>query len=77
MDEMKFDMCGGASVFGTLHAAAEMELPLNVVGVVPSSENLPDRRRQQARGHRHQHGGQDHRDHSTPMPRDALSCVTR
>ncbi len=42
MDEMKFDMCGGASVFGTLHAAAEMELPLNVVGVVPSSENLPD-----------------------------------
>lgn len=42
MDEMKYDMCGGASVFGTMKALAEMELPLNVVGVVPSSENLPD-----------------------------------
>lgn len=42
MDEMKFDMCGGASVFGAMHAIAEMELPLNVIGVVPSSENLPD-----------------------------------
>ncbi|MBE9515562.1 MAG: leucyl aminopeptidase [Proteobacteria bacterium] len=42
MDEMKFDMCGSASVFGTLKACAEMKLPLNVVGVVPSSENLPD-----------------------------------
>ncbi len=42
MDEMKFDMCGGASVFGVLKAIAEMELPINVVGVVPSSENLPD-----------------------------------
>ncbi len=42
MDEMKYDMCGGASVFGTLKAIAEMELPLNVIGVVPSSENLPD-----------------------------------
>ncbi len=42
MDEMKYDMCGGASVFGTMKAIAEMELPINVVGVVPSSENLPD-----------------------------------
>ncbi len=42
MDEMKYDMCGGASVFGTLKAIAEMELPINVIGVVPSSENLPD-----------------------------------
>ncbi len=42
MDEMKYDMCGGASVLGTLRACAELELPLNVVGVVPSSENLPD-----------------------------------
>ncbi|MBX2869821.1 MAG: leucyl aminopeptidase [Acidiferrobacterales bacterium] len=42
MDEMKFDMCGGASVFGAMHAIATMGLPLNVVGVVPSSENLPD-----------------------------------
>ncbi len=42
MDEMKYDMCGGASVIGTLQACAEIELPLNVIGVVPSSENLPD-----------------------------------
>ena len=42
MDEMKYDMCGGASVLGTIAACAEMDLPINVVGVVPSSENLPD-----------------------------------
>lgn len=42
MDEMKYDMCGGASVIGTLTACAELELPINVVGIVPSSENLPD-----------------------------------
>ena len=42
MDEMKYDMCGGASVFGTLRACLELELPINLVGVVPSSENLPD-----------------------------------
>ncbi len=42
MDEMKYDMCGGASVFGIVKACVEMELPLNVIGVVPSSENLPD-----------------------------------
>ena len=42
MDEMKFDMCGAASVFGTLKAAMQMRLKLNLVGVVPTSENLPD-----------------------------------
>ena len=41
MDEMKFDMCGAASVFGTLHAIVELELPVNVVGIIPASENLP------------------------------------
>ena len=40
MDEMKYDMCGGASVFGAMRAVSEMKLPINVVGVVPSSENL-------------------------------------
>jgi len=44
MDEMKYDMCGGAAVLGTLKAVAELELPLNVVGLVPSAENLPDGR---------------------------------
>jgi leucyl aminopeptidase len=42
MDEMKYDMCGSASVFGAILAAAEMQLPINIVGVIPSSENLPD-----------------------------------
>ncbi|ORU90893.1 MAG: leucyl aminopeptidase [Cycloclasticus sp. symbiont of Poecilosclerida sp. M] len=42
MDEMKYDMCGGASVFGVMQMCAELNLPINVVGVVPSSENLPD-----------------------------------
>ena len=42
MDEMKFDMCGAASVFGTLSACAEMALPINVIGLVPATENLPD-----------------------------------
>ncbi|MDZ7842807.1 MAG: leucyl aminopeptidase [Gammaproteobacteria bacterium] len=42
MDEMKYDMCGATSVFGALVAAAELSLPINIVGVVPSSENLPD-----------------------------------
>lgn len=42
MDEMKYDMCGGASVIATLQATARLELPLNVVGLIPASENLPD-----------------------------------
>lgn len=42
MDEMKYDMCGSASVFGTITAIAELNLPINVVGIVPSSENMPD-----------------------------------
>ncbi len=42
MDEMKFDMCGAASVFGTMQAAAALKLPLNIVGLVPSTENMPD-----------------------------------
>ncbi|MEP7069505.1 MAG: leucyl aminopeptidase [Usitatibacter sp.] len=42
MDEMKFDMCGAASVLGTMKAIALMRLPLNVVGIVPATENMPD-----------------------------------
>jgi len=41
MDEMKFDMCGAASVLGTMKAVGEMKLPLNVVGVIPATENMP------------------------------------
>jgi len=42
MDEMKYDMCGGASVLGTMAACVELELPINLVVLIPSSENLPD-----------------------------------
>jgi leucyl aminopeptidase len=41
MDEMKFDMCGGASVLGTFKAVAQLKLPVNLVGVVPACENMP------------------------------------
>jgi len=41
MDEMKYDMSGAGSVLGTMSAIAAMKLPLNVVGVVPTTENMP------------------------------------
>lgn len=42
MDEMKYDMCGAASVLGTMQAIALMNLKLNVVAIIPTSENMPD-----------------------------------
>ena len=44
MDEMKFDMCGAASVLGTLKAAVRMQLPLDIVAIVPTCENMPGSR---------------------------------
>jgi len=44
MDEMKFDMCGAAGVLGTLAAIAELDAPVNVVGVIPAAENMPSGR---------------------------------
>ncbi|MDO8348391.1 MAG: leucyl aminopeptidase [Rugosibacter sp.] len=41
MDEMKYDMSGAASVLGAIKAAAAMKLPINVIGVIPASENMP------------------------------------
>jgi len=41
MDEMKYDMSGAGSVLGTLSAIAQMRLPINVVGVIPTCENMP------------------------------------
>lgn len=41
MDEMKFDMCGAATVMGVMQAAAELKLPLNIIGVIPAVENMP------------------------------------
>ena len=44
MDEMKFDMCGAASVLGVFRALAEIKPAINVVGLIPSCENMPDGR---------------------------------
>ncbi|WP_233862561.1 leucyl aminopeptidase [Paraburkholderia adhaesiva] len=41
MDEMKYDMCGAGSVLGTIRAVAEMGLKLNVIGIIPTCENMP------------------------------------
>ncbi|HEB59974.1 MAG TPA: leucyl aminopeptidase [Gammaproteobacteria bacterium] len=42
MDEMKFDMCGAASVLGTFRALAQLQPKAHVIGLVPSCENMPD-----------------------------------
>ncbi|MBI4409086.1 MAG: leucyl aminopeptidase [Gemmatimonadetes bacterium] len=44
MEEMKYDMSGAAAVLGALRAVAELELPINVVGLIPATENLPSGR---------------------------------
>ena len=42
MDEMKFDMGGAASVLGTLRAVAMLKAKVNVIGIIPATENMPD-----------------------------------
>ncbi len=42
MEEMKFDMCGGAAVLGAVHALRALQLPVNVHALVPASDNMPD-----------------------------------
>jgi len=42
MDEMKYDMCGAATVIGAFVAAAELALPINLITFVPAVENMPD-----------------------------------
>jgi leucyl aminopeptidase len=42
IEEMKFDMCGAASVLGSFLACAKLQLPINLVTVVPAVENMPD-----------------------------------
>ncbi|MFN3713862.1 MAG: leucyl aminopeptidase [Alcanivoracaceae bacterium] len=44
MDEMKYDMGGAASVFGTVKAVCELELPIHLVAVIAAAENMPDGR---------------------------------
>jgi leucyl aminopeptidase len=42
MEEMKYDMCGAATLFGVMKAIAELQLPINVSAIIPSAENMPD-----------------------------------
>jgi leucyl aminopeptidase len=42
MDEMKYDMCGAATVLGVLKTVGELKLPINLVALIPTCENLPD-----------------------------------
>jgi leucyl aminopeptidase len=42
MDEMKYDMCGASSVLGVMHTVAELNLPINIIGVIAGCENMPD-----------------------------------
>lgn len=41
MDEMKYDMCGAATVYGVMRVVAELRLPLNVIGILAGCENMP------------------------------------
>jgi leucyl aminopeptidase len=41
MDEMKYDMCGAAAVYGVMRMVAELQLPINVIGVLAGCENMP------------------------------------
>ncbi len=41
MDEMKSDMSGGAAVMATIMVAADLKLPLNIIGLIPATENMP------------------------------------
>jgi leucyl aminopeptidase len=44
MDEMKFDMCGAASVLGTMRAIATIRPPIDLIGLIPTCENMPSGR---------------------------------
>ena len=41
MEDMKYDMCGAAGVLGALEAIGRMKLPINVVGLIGSTTNMP------------------------------------
>ncbi|QJC34457.1 leucyl aminopeptidase [Enterobacteriaceae endosymbiont of Donacia crassipes] len=42
MGEMKYDMCGAAAVYGTIHTIAELKLPINIIAILAGCENMPD-----------------------------------
>jgi leucyl aminopeptidase len=77
MDEMKFDMCGAASVLGTLAAVASLKARVNLVVLVPTVRQHAERARGQAGRRRHQHVGADGRDPQHRRRGTASSSATR
>ncbi|QJC38497.1 leucyl aminopeptidase [Enterobacteriaceae endosymbiont of Donacia fulgens] len=41
MEDMKYDMCGAAAIYGTIHAIAQLKLPLNIIAILACGENMP------------------------------------
>ncbi|MXP51113.1 leucyl aminopeptidase [Pantoea sp. SoEX] len=42
LDEMKYDMCGAAAIYGIMHVVSTLNLPINVIGIMANCENMPD-----------------------------------
>ena len=61
IEEMKYDMCGAATVMGTFVSAVGMQLPINLVVIVAAVENMPDGNSYRPSRRAHQHVRQDHR----------------
>ena len=76
MDEMKFDMCGAASVLGVFKALAELQPTLNVVGLIPACENMPDGRAVKPGDVVTSMSGQTI-EFSIPMRKDVWCCAMR
>ena len=71
MEQMKADMTGGAEVLGAVRAAAQLRLRVNVVGILPATENMPGGRATKPGGYpahaqRQDRGGAKHRCRRTP-----------
>ena len=77
MDEMKYDMCGAASVLGTLTAVAKLGLPVNLIGIIPTTENMPGGNATRPGGRGYEHVGTDNRSsqHGCRGAADPLRCA--
>ena len=75
MDEMKFDMGGAASVLGTFRAVAQLKAKVNLVGLIPTCENMPSGKAVKPGDVVKSLSGRRWRS-STPMPRVGSSCAT-
>ena len=75
MDEMKFDMCGAASVLGTMTALAELKPNLNIIGMITAAENMPAANACKPGDVVTSLSGKIHRSPSTPTPKAAWCCA--